>query len=158
MWNWRNFSPLTTRNSTRGKVARGGSVDGELDDPILAASILCKWLNRCDIRQCSCRDYNRMDGYGKLPHLVSGFYNHVVRTPRIFPAFSIFTALLDYRVSSQILWYHQWINSLERLGFGSYNCILLLILHLPIHLKLWSSICFEEIPVNRNKGKYIRNL
>ena len=26
--------------TTRGKVARGGSVDGELDDPILAASIL----------------------------------------------------------------------------------------------------------------------
>ena len=89
--------------TTRGKVARGGSVDGELDDPILAASILCKWLNRCDIRQCSCRDYNRMDGYGKLPHLVSGFYNHVVRTPRILPAFSIFTALLEYRVSGQFL-------------------------------------------------------
>lgn len=44
-----------------------------------------------------------MDGYGKLPHLVSGFYNHVVRTPRILPAFSIFTALLEYRVSGQFL-------------------------------------------------------
>lgn len=88
--------------TTRGKVARGGSVDGELDDPILAASILLNDLTDA-ISYSKVADYNRMDGYGKLPHLVSGFYNHVVRTPRILPAFSIFTALLEYRVSGQFL-------------------------------------------------------
>ena len=88
--------------TTRGKVARGGSVDGELDDPILAASILLNDLTDA-ISYSKVADYNRMDGYGKLPHLVSGFYNHVVRTPWILPAFSIFTALLEYRVSGQFL-------------------------------------------------------
>ena len=88
--------------TTRGKVARGGSVEGELDDPILAASILLNDLTDA-ISYSKVADYNRMDGYGKLPHLVSGFYNHVVRTPRILPAFSIFTALLEYRVSGQFL-------------------------------------------------------
>ena len=78
-------------------------MDGELDDPILAASILLNDLTDAISYSKVAGDYNRRDGYGKLPHLVSGFYNHVVRTPRILPAFSIFTALLEYRVSKQFL-------------------------------------------------------